>query len=184
MCKYCEIDILSNEAKRNIRKNQRVTIKIVRNMLNENLYYLEVDTNSYQKEEIPISYCPMCRKEVGRVRVMISQPMANRTEEDVRQERKAIIEKFNNMHIEVIDTIFTDEVPIDYNAGVYYLGKSIKEMSKVDALFMCNGWREARGCRIERQVAQEYGIKILYNDFFVNEPKLSTRTMYYKEDKQ
>ena len=69
MCRYCEIEILSNEAKRNIRKNQRVTMKIVRNMLNENLYYLEVDTNSYQKEEIPISYCPMCRKEVGRVRV-------------------------------------------------------------------------------------------------------------------
>ena len=60
MCKYCEIDILSNEAKRNIRKNQRVTMKIVRNMLNENLYYLEVDTNSYQKEEIQINYCPMC----------------------------------------------------------------------------------------------------------------------------
>lgn len=31
MCKYCEMEILSNEAKRNIRKNQRVTIKIVRN---------------------------------------------------------------------------------------------------------------------------------------------------------
>lgn len=46
MCKYCEIDILSNEAKRNIKKNQRVTIKIVRNMLNENLYYLEIDTNN------------------------------------------------------------------------------------------------------------------------------------------
>lgn len=57
------------------------------------------------------------------MRVMISQPMANRSEEDIKQERKVIIEKFNNMHIEVIDTIFNDEVPIDYNAGVYYLGK-------------------------------------------------------------
>lgn len=65
MCKYCEMDILSNEAKRNIRKNQRVTIKIVRNMLNENLYYLEVDTNSYQKEVIDIKYCPKCGRELG-----------------------------------------------------------------------------------------------------------------------
>ena len=111
------------------------------------------------------------------MKVMISQPMKGKTEEQIRQERKAIIEKFNNMHIDVIDTIFTDEVPIDYNAGVYFLGKSIKEMSKVDAIFMCNGWREARGCRIERQVAQEYRIKILYEDFFVNKPKVSTRTM-------
>lgn len=64
MCKYCEIDDITNEAKRHIRKNQRVTIKIVRNMLNKNLYYLEVDTNSYQKEVIDIRYCPFCRKEV------------------------------------------------------------------------------------------------------------------------
>ena len=65
MCKYCEMEILSNEAKRNIRKNQRVTIKIVRNMLDENLYYLEVDTNSYKKEVIDINYCPMCGRRLG-----------------------------------------------------------------------------------------------------------------------
>lgn len=111
------------------------------------------------------------------MKVMISQPMKNRTEEDIREERKYIIEKFNNMHIEVIDTIFTEEAPEDNNAGIYYLGKSIQEMSKVDALFMCDGWREARGCRIEYQVAREYGIKILYEDFFINKPELGTRVL-------
>ncbi len=111
------------------------------------------------------------------MKVMISQPMKNRTEEDIREERKHIIEKFNNMHIEVIDTIFTEEAPEDNNAGIYYLGKSIQEMSKVDALFMCDGWREARGCRIEYQVAREYGVKILYEDFFINKPELGTRVL-------
>lgn len=110
------------------------------------------------------------------MKVMISQPMRNRTEEDIREERKHIIEKFNNMHIEVIDTIFT-EAPEDNNAGIYYLGKSIQEMSKVDALFMCDGWKEARGCRIEYQVAREYGVKILYEDFFINKLELGTRTL-------
>ena len=109
------------------------------------------------------------------MKVMISQPMRGKTEEQIREERKAIIEKFNNMHIEVIDTIFTEEVPQSNNAGVYYLGKSIQEMSKVDAIFMCDGWKGARGCRIERQIAQDYGIKILYEDFFVNKPELATR---------
>ena len=106
------------------------------------------------------------------MKVMISQPMRNRTEEDIIAERKVITEKLNNMHIEVIDTIFTEELSEDYKAGVYYLGKSIIEMSKVDALFMCDGWREARGCRIERQIAQDYGIKILYEDFFTNKPDI------------
>lgn len=115
------------------------------------------------------------------MKVMISQPMKNRIEEDIRKERKHIIEKFNNMHIEVIDTIFTDEAPENNNAGIYYLGKSIQEMSKADALFMCNGWREARGCKIEYEVAREYGVKILYEDFFINKPELGTRTL--KEDK-
>lgn len=70
MCKYCEID-LTNEAKINIRKNQRVTIKIVRNVCNKNLYYLSVDTNSYKKEVIDINYCPMCRKEARRVKTIL-----------------------------------------------------------------------------------------------------------------
>lgn len=106
------------------------------------------------------------------MKVMISQPMRNRSEEDIIAGRKVIIEKLNNMHIEVIDTIFTEEAPEDYKAGVYYLGKSIQEMSKADALFMMDGWREARGCIIERQVAEAYGIKILYEDFFINKPDI------------
>ena len=111
------------------------------------------------------------------MKVMISQPMKNREEDDILAERKVIIEKFKNMHIDVIDTFYKDEIPEDYNVGVYFLGKSIQDMAKVDALFMCEGWRAARGCRIERQVAQDYGIKILYEDFFVNKPEIATREM-------
>ena len=109
------------------------------------------------------------------MKVMISQPMINRTDEDILNERKQIIDKFKNMHIDVIDTFYKDEIPADYNPGICFLGKSIQEMAKVDALFMCDGWETARGCRIERQVAQDYGIKILYEDFFVNKPEIATR---------
>ena len=109
------------------------------------------------------------------MKVMISQPMKNRKKDDILAERKVIIEKFQNMHIDVIDTFYKDEIPEDYNVGVYFLGKSIHDMAKVDALFMSEGWRAARGCRIERQVAQDYGIKILYEDFFINKPEIATR---------
>ena len=109
------------------------------------------------------------------MKVMISQPMKNRKKDDILAERKVIIEKFQNMHIDVIDTFYKDEIPEDYNVGVYFLGKSIQDMAKVDALFMSEGWRAARGCRIERQVAQDYGIKILYEDFFINKPEIATR---------
>ena len=70
MCKYCEIDDRTDEAKRCIRKNQRVVINIIRHMSLKNLYYLKVDTNSWKKDVIDINYCPMCRKEARRVKVL------------------------------------------------------------------------------------------------------------------
>ena len=73
------------------------------------------------------------------MKVFISQPMRNRSEEDIMAERKVIIEKLNAMHIEVIDTIFTEEAPENNNEGIYYLGKSILKMAEADAIFMCEG---------------------------------------------
>lgn len=86
-----------------------------------------------------------------------------------------IVDKFNKMHIEVIDTLFTEVAPQDCNVAVYYLGKSISAMKDIDALYMCDNWSNARGCRIENQVAREYGIKILDKDFFANNPIMTTR---------
>lgn len=68
------------------------------------------------------------------MKVMISQPMKNRKKDDILAERKVIIEKFQNMHIDVLDTFYKDEIPEDYNVGVYFLGKSIQDMTKVNRL--------------------------------------------------
>ena len=40
------------------------------------------------------------------MKVMISQPMNGRNQEEIKKERQDIIEKFNKMHIEVINTLF------------------------------------------------------------------------------
>lgn len=106
------------------------------------------------------------------MKVMISQPMNGRSEEEIQRERNEIIEKFNKMHIEVIDTYFKKEAPENCNKAVYYLAKSIDAMKDIDALFMCKNWPLARGCRIENQVAREYGIKILTYDSLYEEEKV------------
>lgn len=111
------------------------------------------------------------------MKVMISQPMNGRNQEEIKKERKDIIEKFNKIHIEVINTLFTEEVPDNCNVAVYYLGKSISAMKDIDALYMCDNWMNARGCRIENQVAKEYGIKILHKDFFTNKQIMATRDL-------
>ena len=106
------------------------------------------------------------------MKVMISQPMNGRNEEEIKKERQEIIQRLNKMHIDVIDTLFTEEVPADCNIAVYYLGKSINAMKDIDAIYMCDNWFNARGCRIENRVAREYGIKILDKDFLVNKQVL------------
>lgn len=110
------------------------------------------------------------------MKVMISQPMNGRKNIEIKQERQEIIEKFKKMHIEVVDTLFDYEITDEnINAGIYYLADSLKELSKVDALYCTDGWEKSRGCRIENEVAKEYGIKVLYSDFFENENKILTR---------
>lgn len=109
------------------------------------------------------------------MKVMISQPMRGKTEEQIRVEREEVIEKFNKLHIDVVDTIFTEEAPENINAAIYYLSKSIEVLGQVDALYLMKNWELARGCRIERAVAKEYGIKILDTDFLKTEDEVKWR---------
>lgn len=102
------------------------------------------------------------------MKIMICQPMNSKTNEQIREEREHVVKALENMHIEVIDTVFDFEVQNVKNEPVYYLGLSIEEMSNADAVLFMNGWNEARGCLIEHAVANSYGIKILYEDFINN----------------
>lgn len=49
------------------------------------------------------------------------------------------------------------------------LGKLIELLSTTDAVYFADGWNNARGCRIEHQVAADYGIKII-NDCYDVDP--------------
>lgn len=102
------------------------------------------------------------------MKVMISQPMAGKNDADVKAIRDELIEKFKRMHIEVVESFCSKDAPAGvYNPSVYRLGKTIANwLHSVDAVYFVDGWREARGCRIEHQICKEYGIKCLYSDFF------------------
>ena len=104
------------------------------------------------------------------MKVMISQPMNGVPDDKIRRIRLELIEKFAKMHIEVVDSYFTEEAPDTYHPNVYYLGRTIMQaMCDVDAVYFVDGWQNARGCRIERKICEEYGIKILDENFFKNE---------------
>ena len=100
-------------------------------------------------------------------KVFISQPMRGKTDQEIigeREHAKDFLTGLLKEPIEFIDSII-DEKPDDsidiYRIPVWYLSKSIELLAKADIAFFCRGWREARGCVIEHEVAERYVITII-----------------------
>lgn len=105
------------------------------------------------------------------MKVFISQPMKGKTEEEILEERKKLIELAEDIvekPVEVIDSYFKDAPKTEDNVivdRVWYLGKSIQKLAEADAAVFGNGWSITPGCIIEHQVCELYDIPILnYED--------------------
>ena len=61
--------------------------------------------------------------------------------------------------IQVLDTIFTDFA--EGTPPLVYLGRSLEVLARADAAVFAPGWETARGCRIEHDAAEAYGIPIV-----------------------
>lgn len=95
------------------------------------------------------------------MKIMISQPMNGKTREQIEAERMELRMKFEAEGHTVIDTIFADSPEEAQNKPVWYFSKAIEAMSTVDAVYFMEGWEEARGCKLEHQIAEAYGVEIL-----------------------
>ena len=98
-------------------------------------------------------------------KLFISQPMRGLTDEEILRAREEIrfrAEQVVGEPLELIDS-FVEEYPGEINKSipVWYLGKSIQFLSQADIAYFGGEWRNARGCGIEHEVADKYGIKII-----------------------
>jgi hypothetical protein len=95
-------------------------------------------------------------------RLFISQPMRNKTDEEILSVRERAIESAERNlgeKVEVIDSFFQN-APVDANP-LWFLAKSLELLSTADVAYFAKGWEEARGCRIENTCAIEYGIDVI-----------------------
>lgn len=105
-------------------------------------------------------------------KAMLSQPMAGKTDEETVAAREKAIADLEAMGYEIVNTLFTDERYSNEameGRGVIqiplcFLAKSLENMSLCHAAYFCNGWENARGCRIEHDAAVAYGLDVLYED--------------------
>lgn len=98
-------------------------------------------------------------------KLFISQPMKGLTDEEIlkaREEIKTRAEQAIGEQVELIDS-FVEDYPKEINKSipVWYLGKSIQFLSQADIAYFGGDWRNARGCKIEYEVANAYGIKTI-----------------------
>ena len=88
------------------------------------------------------------------MKIMISQPMRGKTNEQIREERAKLVRKLEEQGHEVIDTVLDIS---ENKSPIYYLSKSIELLDKADGVVFMKGWQEARGCKIAHIIAYEYG---------------------------
>ena len=98
-------------------------------------------------------------------KLFISQPMKGLTDEEIlkaREEIKTRAEQAIGEQVELIDS-FVEDYPREINKSIpiWYLGKSIQFLSQADIAYFGGDWRNARGCKIEYEVANAYGIKTI-----------------------
>lgn len=93
------------------------------------------------------------------MKIFISQPMRGKTDKEILTERAKAIETVQEIYhanVEVIDSFF-QSAPADAKP-LWFLGKSLELLSSADVAVFCNGWKDARGCRLEHSCCIEYGI--------------------------
>lgn len=97
-------------------------------------------------------------------KIMISQPMKGKTIEQIRKERLHIIDLLESKGYVVINSIMSGKIPKDVDEAIYNLSRAIRIMSRVDGVFFMKGWKQARGCMVEHEVATLYGKEIMYEE--------------------
>ena len=94
-------------------------------------------------------------------KLFISQPMKDKTNEEIKEERNKIVKKVTERfgEVEVIDSFF-ENAPHDANP-LWFLGKSLELLSTADCAYFAEDWKDYRGCKIEHEAAVNYGIDIV-----------------------
>lgn len=106
------------------------------------------------------------------MKVMISQPMNGKTDDEIIATRNKAIKSLKVKGYEVVNTFFEGEWCTDgvleingiVNKPLWFLAKSLDKMSECEAVYFCKGWENTRGCKIEHSAAFAYGMDIIYEE--------------------
>lgn len=81
-------------------------------------------------------------------KLFISQPMRDKTDKQIKDERAIAVKKaveYLGEDVEVIDSFF-ESAPHDAKP-LWFLGKSLELLSTADVAYFVGDWKKYRGCK-------------------------------------
>lgn len=102
-------------------------------------------------------------------KVFISQPMGGIYQDKFERDREAakqhIYNALGGIPIKFIESYIEENPDINFRfksrEPIWYLAQTLILLADADYIYFVNGWQTARGCKVERLVAEEYGIPII-----------------------
>lgn len=103
-------------------------------------------------------------------KIYISLPIAFHEDTVYQRNQEAkdyLFNKFSNRYewVSPIDNNHIDEEDLANHLQIgktaYYMGRDIEQVILCDAILMCPGWENSKGCQCEKFVAEMYGKEIL-----------------------
>lgn len=93
------------------------------------------------------------------MKIYVSIPITGHDIDDVREHADLIKGLLSRVGHNVVN-------PFEIYAGknptyADYLCSDLRALADCDAIFLCRGWRFSRGCRIERNFAEEFGLQVM-----------------------
>jgi len=123
--------------------------------------YLNLEIISTQKFMMKI---------MNKKKIYISLPIA--FHEDTVYKRNECAKTYLQMkfpkydYVSPIDTNHIDDEALGNHLAIertaFYMGRDIEQVILCDAILMCPGWENSKGCKVEKFTAETYGKEVLY----------------------
>lgn len=93
------------------------------------------------------------------MKIYLSLPISGRIEKEARHQAdlaKAALSRAGHIVVNPFD------IPCGKNPTYAdYLCTDLRALADCEAIYLCKGWQFSRGCRIERNFAEEFGLQVM-----------------------
>lgn len=96
------------------------------------------------------------------MKMYLSFPITGRCMKDVKVYAKRVKQKWVDMGFEVITPF--EVCNVEGMPYAYYMGRDVEALMGCDGIILCPDWFSSKGCRLEYNVAEIYGLRVRVDD--------------------